>query len=118
MLLDLCFMYQTFFETLPEDLEDFSHKIHGVFPNVVDTKHLVSQGRHDMHSVNNLQELHAEANKLHMPVIATSQPPHGLDVRKDNNAHHAGYDSRPSETPSCKHCGIMLEITDTILQAA
>ncbi|EFW99611.1 caf1 family ribonuclease [Grosmannia clavigera kw1407] len=89
MLVDLCFLYRTFFETLPENLSDFSHKIHELFPRIVDTKNLVARGGHDMHTVNNLQQLSTEANKLRKPVILRSHQ-RGRTGYKDDSAHHAG----------------------------
>ncbi|ORX91701.1 CAF1-domain-containing protein [Basidiobolus meristosporus CBS 931.73] len=43
MFLDLCMIYEQFFEPLPERFEDFQRKIHEIFPSLYDTKHLASR---------------------------------------------------------------------------
>lgn len=40
--MDLMFLYNTFFEPLPESSNDFKREINQLFPHVYDTKHLLN----------------------------------------------------------------------------
>jgi hypothetical protein len=41
-MLDLMFMYDKFYEPLPETLNEFTEKVHSIFPHIYDTKHLLN----------------------------------------------------------------------------
>ncbi len=41
-IMDLMFLYQAFFGTLPAEVNEFKREIHRLFPSIHDTRHLIN----------------------------------------------------------------------------
>ncbi|KAI1457125.1 CAF1-domain-containing protein [Annulohypoxylon moriforme] len=89
LLQDLAFLYKTFFEPLPQNVDDFINKIHILFPRIVDTKFMHTKEKHMMETDRTLQELHYYYAKQQFPAFR-------CDPRFSSGqacAHNAGFDS-------------------------
>ncbi|KAI1212269.1 CAF1-domain-containing protein [Annulohypoxylon truncatum] len=89
LLQDLAFLFQTFFEPLPQNVDGFINKCHTLFPRIVDTKFMHTKDRHMMETDSTLQELHYHYGKQQFPAFR-------CDPRFNNGragAHNAGFDS-------------------------
>ncbi len=87
---DLVYLYSCFFDTPPERVEDFQELIHGLFPAVVDTKHLAMLVK-ELRFQSNLEALEKEMRAEKVPTI-------DVPVEFDRYAwgerfHEAGFDS-------------------------
>jgi len=89
---DLGFLYNTFIGCLPGKVEHFQEAIHGLFPRVIDTKYLATQGADSMNPRTNLKELLGPFKKIQLPLILLHQEhtAYGTSFGKE---HEAGYDS-------------------------
>jgi poly(A)-specific ribonuclease len=94
-MLDLCFIYRTFFGPLPDKLEDFQRDIQFLFPRIADTKYMATRGGHDMLAENSLEEWFASLKEEIAPKM-TCQTLFGYLRRAP---HQAGYDSKKLEIP-------------------
>ncbi|KAL8414254.1 hypothetical protein RB594_005472 [Gaeumannomyces avenae] len=84
-LLDLCFLYRSFVGDLPRTLTQFKLDLQA-FPRLVDTKFMVTLGRHELGPDISLGQLYRMVKNLELPLIAPPMP----SIRV---AHEAGYDS-------------------------
>jgi poly(A)-specific ribonuclease len=89
---DLGFIYKTFKGALPRKVEHFQEDIHELFPMVIDTKYLATQGTDSMNPRANLKELLEPFRKTHVPLIVLHEKhtAYGASFGKD---HEAGFDS-------------------------
>ncbi|KAI2626629.1 CAF1-domain-containing protein [Hypoxylon sp. NC1633] len=88
---DLAFIYRTFFEPLPPQVDDFLIGIHALFPRIVDTKFMYSRGRHMMEPDRTLQELCASYAGMQDPGPKLRNMSYrGLS---QSRPHSGGYDS-------------------------
>jgi len=87
---DLVFLYSTFFDPLPDKVDEFCFRIHQLFPNIVDTKYLATHDCGDLNPSSSLGEIELELRThLHPEIIL-----HNDHQRyKDASPHEAGYDS-------------------------
>lgn len=93
LFIDLIFIYQTFFGTLPDQVTDFNKCVHELFPKVFDTKYLATQAGSSMRTKSGLKDLCDELKDRHNPfiVLAERHVAYGPQSRE----HEAGYDSKP-----------------------
>lgn len=77
VFIDLIYFYSSFLGQLPNKVEDFQHRIHEIFPTIIDTKYLATQD-----SVNpaltrsSLEELDGDLTTfIPAPVIGWSTTP-------------------------------------------
>jgi poly(A)-specific ribonuclease len=91
---DLVCLYTTFVGPLPMDVKDFQDRIHGLFPIVIDTKYLATEGHDSMSTVmrKSLSELLEPFKKIHTPLILLHEEhtSYGTNLGKK---HEAGFDS-------------------------
>lgn len=91
---DLVYLYTTFVGPLPNDVEDFQDRIRGLFPIVIDTKYLATEGQDSMSATmrKSLCELLEPFKKIHTPLIVLHEEhnSYGAAIGKQ---HEAGYDS-------------------------
>ncbi|KAI8958959.1 CAF1-domain-containing protein [Daldinia sp. FL1419] len=87
LLIDLAFIYRTFFEPLPSKVDDFLTEINKLFPRIVDTKFMYGRGRHMMEPDRSLQQLYASFLRNPLPTIKVESG--GISP----GPHDAGYDS-------------------------
>lgn len=81
VFIDLIYFYSSFLGQLPNKVEDFEHRIHEIFPTIIDTKYLATQ-----HSANpalqrsSLEELDEDLTTfIPAPVIGEfTNPPQQL----------------------------------------
>ncbi|KAI0841753.1 CAF1-domain-containing protein [Hypoxylon sp. FL0890] len=86
---DLAFIYNTFFEPLPPQLDDFLTRINTLFPRIVDTKYMHTRGGNMMEPDRTLQELHDNYTKFEFPIVRNA-PKFGNTTA---GPHDAGFDS-------------------------
>ncbi|KYN27188.1 Poly(A)-specific ribonuclease PARN [Trachymyrmex cornetzi] len=94
MLLDLCHIVHQFFTSLPKDYSEFKTLLHGLFPNLLDTK-VICQSQH-------FKELVGSSN-LNLLIDVVSKPPFSIpDIEpvegrsyslSREKYHEAGYDA-------------------------
>ncbi|KAK3701390.1 hypothetical protein LTR37_015488 [Vermiconidia calcicola] len=89
--LDLVYIYRTFIGALPDTVEEFQHKIHNLWPVIVDTKYMSTHNCGDINPVSSLEQIAQQLNEQQTPT---------LEVDKDHkkyegveSLHEAGYDS-------------------------
>ena len=91
---DLVCLYTTFVGPLPSGVEDFQDRIHGLFPIIIDTKYLATEGHDSMSTVmrKSLSELLEPFKKIHTPLILLHEDhtSYGINLGKK---HEAGFDS-------------------------
>jgi poly(A)-specific ribonuclease len=91
---DLVCLYTTFIGPLPKDVDDFQDRIRGLFPTVIDTKYLATEGHDSMSTVmrKSLGELLEPFKTIHMPLIVLHEEhtSYGTGLGKK---HEAGFDS-------------------------
>ena len=89
---DLGFIYKFFKGVLPRRVEHFQQDIHELFPMVIDTKYLATQGNDAMNTRSNLKELLEPFKKIHCPLVVLHErhSVYGATFGKD---HEAGFDS-------------------------
>jgi poly(A)-specific ribonuclease len=89
---DLIFLYKTFFGPLPTKVTDFQEMIHGLFPTVMDTKYLHTEGDNAMSGRANLKEILEPLLKIHKPLIVLHEEhtSYGATLGRE---HEAGFDS-------------------------
>lgn len=89
---DLGFLYKTFVGYLPSKVEHFQEDIHELFPTVIDTKYLATQGQDSMNPRSNLKDILAPFRKMHFPLVLLHQDHtnYGVAFGKE---HEAGFDS-------------------------
>lgn len=87
---DLMFLYKMIAGDLPPTVEEFTDRLHDMFPALIDTKYL-AMSYHDKYGRNALGEVERELRSETIPEIHTS----GDFDRYINDAylHEAGYDS-------------------------
>ena len=75
VFIDLIYFYACFFGQLPERVEDFEHRMHELFPTIIDTKYLATHGTgNPAISRSSLDELDEELSSLTpAPEIGESQ---------------------------------------------
>ncbi|KAI9726640.1 MAG: hypothetical protein M1828_001007 [Chrysothrix sp. TS-e1954] len=93
-LLDMVYFYNAFYGALPDTVEEFQEAIHAIFPLILDTKYLSTQGS-DYYKFRSSQlwqlDQAMEDDKLSSP---TMQLPSDQNQYRDNkNFHEAGFDS-------------------------
>lgn len=89
---DLGFLYATFIGPLPSKVQHFQEDIHELFPTVIDTKYLATEGQDSMSVKKNLKDLLAPFKKLHFPFILLHED-HTAYGSSFGKEHEAGYDS-------------------------
>ena len=91
---DLVCVYKTFVGPLPVLVEDFQERIRGLFPTILDTKYLATEGHDSMSTVmrKSLSELVEPFKKIHTPLIVLHEnhTSYGTTIGKK---HEAGFDS-------------------------
>jgi poly(A)-specific ribonuclease len=87
---DLVNLYKCFIGTLPEKLEDFQENVHGLFPAIIDTKHIASFGG-KAYGDTSLTNVYANTNKEPFPRIEVDTAFDRYDYVE--SYHEAGYDS-------------------------
>ena len=93
MFLDLCFLYATFFEPLPDTLDEFGHTIHKLFPRILDTKHILTHADHEMMAPKILDDVFLELDAKEVPFAIEHRQAGRIDRMHPVNAHQAGHDS-------------------------
>jgi poly(A)-specific ribonuclease len=92
LFFDLCFLYQTFIDDMPEGYETFRGVIHDLFPRIFDTKYMATLGEHSMMPDRSLADLFESENLPEAGDLRiVSEPDY---FRKKGSAHQAGYDSK------------------------
>ncbi|KAI5926361.1 ribonuclease H-like domain-containing protein [Camillea tinctor] len=87
MFYDLVFIYHTFFGALPDTIDNFLLRIHELFPRIVDTKYMYTEGNHRKTNLYmSLEELEKFYAMVPLPCVLQPAAFQGM-------AHHAGYDS-------------------------
>lgn len=89
--LDLVYIYRTFIGQLPETVEEFQRKIHGLWPMVVDTKYMSTHNCGDINPVSSLEQMASQLSSQAQPILETA-----VEHRKYEDVeafHEAGYDS-------------------------
>ncbi|KAI1313681.1 CAF1-domain-containing protein [Xylaria venustula] len=90
---DLAFIYRTFFGTLPETVDEFLSTIHQLFPRIVDTNYMFSQGQEYLGSYPgsiSLRDLDSKYEHKMYPVIRSTND----NTEQDHQSHHAGSASK------------------------
>ncbi|KAK9763357.1 hypothetical protein K7432_010043 [Basidiobolus ranarum] len=110
MFLDLCMIYEQFFEPLPERFEDFQKKIHEVFPSLYDTKHLASRilGLETSFGDSSLSEL---ISRVKGPAFTSPNIQIHYEHPRywsDSYFHEAGYDAYCTGFVFLKLCGYLV----------
>ncbi|KAJ5918589.1 Ribonuclease CAF1 [Penicillium verhagenii] len=112
--LDLLFLYSGFIGPLPDTVEEFQMLIHGLFPNVVDTKYLATSNAGSINPTSSLEEISRRLLRVSVPAIAID-PMHQKYAFRTFH-HEAGYDSMLSAIPFMK-LSVQLEKGQTKLGA-
>ncbi|KAI1464997.1 CAF1-domain-containing protein [Daldinia caldariorum] len=87
IFMDLAYIYQSFFESLPSNVDDFLTEIHELFPRIADTKFMYGRGKHMMAPDRNLDRIYDSYAKKTFPKIK-------LELGRNlPGPHHAGFDS-------------------------
>ncbi|KAI1805680.1 CAF1-domain-containing protein [Daldinia bambusicola] len=87
VFMDLVYIYQSFFEPLPSNVDDFLTEIHKLFPRIADTKFMYGRGKHMMAPDRNLDKIYDSYVKKPVPRIK-------LELGRNlPGPHHAGSDS-------------------------
>lgn len=94
-LLDLVFLYKTFFGPLPSRIEDFQKEIHKLFPRIIDTKFLATHGLESVITRSGLKDLLEPLQKVRNPLILLHQD-HRAYRSSFAKDHEAGFDSKYS----------------------
>ena len=91
---DLAYLYNTFVGPLPKDVTNFKDRIHGLFPTIIDTKYLATQGHDSMSTFmrKSLSELLEPFKKIHTPLIVLHEEHTSYGAGLGKN-HEAGFDS-------------------------
>lgn len=94
-LLDLMYIINQCFSSLPDNYNDFKSLVHGIFPNIIDTKFIGSSDKFkDMFSSTILNQLHQRLTESPFKKVEVEfeDPYHiySVDYPKE---HEAGYDS-------------------------
>ncbi|KAL9112622.1 MAG: hypothetical protein Q9227_003193 [Pyrenula ochraceoflavens] len=87
---DLVNLYKCFIGDLPESVEDFQHRIHNLFPTIIDTKYM-AKDRGKSFEYSPLEELEWRLRDQTAP--ATEIPREFGKYNDEAMAHEAGYDS-------------------------
>jgi hypothetical protein len=95
--LDLLFIYENCIDDLPEDYLEFKHKVHSLFPVIIDTRYLVTRYEHifDKRGIENIVKK-IKDKKLDEYVDIIQDQKNGFafySSDNDKNFHDAGYDS-------------------------
>jgi len=91
---DLGFLFATFFGPLPDKVVEFQNVINVLFPNVIDTKFLHTEGNiTDGAGRETLKEILAPFRKIHRPMILLHENHSSYGSTGANKDHEAGYDS-------------------------
>lgn len=65
VFIDLIYFYDCFFGKLPHSVNDFEHRIHELFPRIIDTKYLATHGNDNPAlSKSSLEELDDQLSSL------------------------------------------------------
>ncbi|KAL9612774.1 MAG: hypothetical protein Q9167_002659 [Letrouitia subvulpina] len=92
VFLDLINFYACFFGQLPDRVEDFLSVMHNIFPLIIDTKYLATQGKANAELArSSLEDLWLEVSEVEAPVIELH--PEHLEYERANLPHVAGFDS-------------------------
>lgn len=91
---DLVCIYKTFIGPLPTSVEAFQERIHSLFPIVIDTKYLATDGHGSMSTVmrKSLAELLEPFKTIHTPLVLLHEQ-HTSYGPSSGKAHEAGFDS-------------------------
>ncbi|KAF2763420.1 CAF1-domain-containing protein [Pseudovirgaria hyperparasitica] len=91
---DMVYLYQCFFGSLPDTVEEFQDALHAVFPCIVDTKYLATHDCGDINPISSLQETEEKLRLQAYPTLETDEL-FGKYSNADHGAllHEAGYDS-------------------------
>lgn len=92
LFFDLGFLYKTFIGILPNNVKHFQEDINELFPFIIDTKYLATQGPGTQNPRSGLKDLLEPFRKLHIPLIVLHEDhiSYGAGYGRD---HEAGYDS-------------------------
>lgn len=91
---DLVCLYKTFIGPLPTCVEDFQEHTHSIFPIVMDTKYLATEGHDSMSTVmrKSLAELVEPFKTIHTPLVVLHEQ-HTTYGNTHGKSHEAGFDS-------------------------
>ncbi|KAI0851792.1 CAF1-domain-containing protein [Daldinia vernicosa] len=104
LFMDLAYIYQTFFEPLPANVDDFLIETNKLFPRIADTKFMYARGRHMMEPDRALERIHHFYARNPIPVL-------GLESGSNlPGPHHAGSDS-------CMTASLFVKQTYTLFRA-
>ncbi|KAI1476458.1 CAF1-domain-containing protein [Daldinia eschscholtzii] len=87
VFMDLAYIYQSFFEPLPANVDDFLTEINKLFPRIADTKFMYGRGKHMMVPDRNLDKIHDSYARKSDPAVKLESG------RNLPGPHHAGFDS-------------------------
>ena len=89
--LDLVYIYRTFIGVLPDTVEEFQHKLHNLWPNIVDTKYMSTHNCGDINPVSSLEQIAQHLGAQKTPVLEVDKEHKKYGVVEA--FHEAGYDS-------------------------
>jgi len=101
MMLDICYFYQYFIGTLPDDVGEFKKNFKSRFPFIIDTKFLASDIGADSTA---LGDLYAHHSKTEKPIIELKK-----GSSEEDKAHEAGWDAYMTAHIFLKLCGVLHE---------
>ncbi|KAI1660326.1 CAF1-domain-containing protein [Daldinia decipiens] len=104
LFMDLAYIYQTFFEPLPANVDDFLIEINKLFPRIADTRFMYARGRHMMEPDRALEKIHHFYARNPIPAVRLES---GINLL---GPHHAGSDS-------CMAASLFLKQTYTLFRA-
>lgn len=93
MFHDLCFLHATFFGPLPDTLDEFGRVMHGLFPRIIDTKHILKRDDNEMMPSKGLDEMFVELERSTIPFIIDGERIGPAGKLHLVNEHQAGHDS-------------------------
>jgi poly(A)-specific ribonuclease len=94
---DLAFLYKIFVGGLPDDVCEFQHQIHHIFPHVIDTKYMFTYDNGSMHSNDRLADIYGSLKLQTVPFIVLGEKHSSYSCL--GKEHEAGYDSMSLRTP-------------------
>lgn len=89
--IDLIYIYRTFIGALPDTVEEFQHKLHNLWPTIVDTKYLATHNCGDINPVSSLEQIAYQLSAQATPTLEVD--PEHTKYEEVEAFHEAGYDS-------------------------
>lgn len=99
-LFDICFLYETFIGTLPNDVAEFTKLTHEMFPRLVDTKYFTAD---EEEGDRNLHKLYGAYKWKEVPAVVPKERGGGKGM-----PHQAGWDSYMTMVVFLKAAGEMV----------